>query len=135
MLWYVLLLSCYGFDLYFIVILIYFAPPTLCYDNLSDQCLAIQYVRTKHIELDQHFIRDKILHYQLTLKHVSSSNQVTHILTKPLASSQFPLLKVKLMVLLRPLVWYRLLTIHIVISVREFVTNLLVNKVMIGCLL
>lgn len=47
--------------------------PTLYCDNQNAQCLAqnlIQHVRTKYIELDQHFIRDQVLQNQLLLKHV-----------------------------------------------------------------
>ena len=37
--------------------------------------------RTKHIELDCHFVREKLVGGLLTLKHVTSQHQPTHILS------------------------------------------------------
>ncbi|XP_020206993.1 uncharacterized protein LOC109792022 [Cajanus cajan] len=45
--------------------------------------------RTKHIELDCHIVREKLLSGLIHLLPVSSSNQLADILTKPLASSSF----------------------------------------------
>lgn len=41
--------------------------------------------RTKHIEVDCHFIRTKLHEGLIQLSHVSTSNQLADILTKPLS--------------------------------------------------
>ena len=43
--------------------------------------------RTKHIEIDSHFIRDKIQQGQQKLLTIKSSHQLAHTFTKPLPSS------------------------------------------------
>jgi len=43
--------------------------------------------RTKHIELDCHFVRDKLLTGLIPLQHVSTKAQLADALTKPLPSS------------------------------------------------
>uniref|UniRef100_A0A2N9EQR6 Integrase catalytic domain-containing protein n=1 Tax=Fagus sylvatica TaxID=28930 RepID=A0A2N9EQR6_FAGSY len=52
--------------------------------------------RTKHIEVDCHFIRDKIHAGVLKTLHVSSSHQLADIFTKPLGFTQFSFLLSKL---------------------------------------
>lgn len=56
------------------------------------------------MELDQHFIRDRILQNHLFIEHVSSCYQITSILTKPSSSTQFHSFKIKLIVLPKLLV-------------------------------
>lgn len=77
-------------------------PPALvCCDNLSTIALAknpILHARTKHVEIDLHFVRDKVLDSSLVLQHVSSFDQVADCLTKPLTSAHFASLKAKLTV-------------------------------------
>ena len=41
--------------------------------------------RTKHIELDCHFVREKLLDGLISLHHVSSHQQLADVLTKPLS--------------------------------------------------
>jgi hypothetical protein len=52
--------------------------------------------RTKHIEVDCHFIRDKIQAGVLKTLHVSSYQQLADIFTKPLGFTQFSFLLSKL---------------------------------------
>ena len=52
--------------------------------------------RTKHIEVDCHFIRDLILRKQLVTPHVRSEEQLGDLLTKPLAKVPFRRLSGKL---------------------------------------
>ena len=59
--------------------------------------------RTKHIEIDLHFIRDKVLAGELKILYVPSAEQIADIMTKPLNSSQFIYLRNKLNVHLCPL--------------------------------
>ena len=55
--------------------------------------------RTKHIEVDCHFIRDKIQVGILKTLHVASVHQLADIFTKPLGFVPFPTLLSKLGVL------------------------------------
>ncbi|KAF5452172.1 hypothetical protein F2P56_027200 [Juglans regia] len=45
--------------------------------------------RTKHIELDCHFIRDKLQAGIIKTFHLASQHQLANVLTKPLGSQQF----------------------------------------------
>lgn len=52
--------------------------------------------RAKHIELDIHFVRDKVAAKEIELRHVPSLDQVADILTKPLSLQFFARLRNKL---------------------------------------
>ncbi len=57
-------------------------------DNISSILLAnnsVYHVRTKHIEVHYHFIREKVLAKEIDLIHVSTENQVVDIFTKALS--------------------------------------------------
>ena len=59
--------------------------------------------RTKHIEIDCHFIRQHVLQGTITLQSVSSQDQLTDIFNKPLSPRPFRVLTSKLkMVSLKP---------------------------------
>ena len=76
--------------------------PTLYCDNKSTEALASNpkyHSRTKHIELDLHFVREHIAQQQLQITHVSNSYQCADILTKPLSFDTFSYLRRKLNVL------------------------------------
>ena len=45
--------------------------------------------RTRHIEMDCHFIRDKIQDGSIVTKHVASTNQLAYVFTKPLGKEAF----------------------------------------------
>ncbi|XP_073102487.1 uncharacterized protein [Elaeis guineensis] len=49
----------------------------------------IQHDRTKHIEIDRHFIKEKINQGQICITYIRSSDQVADILTKGLSSVSF----------------------------------------------
>lgn len=71
-------------------------------DNLSALALAsnpVFHARTKHIEVDYHFIREKVLNHDVLLKFISTGDQVADIFTKGLSSACFLFLKSKQMVL------------------------------------
>ncbi|PNX69458.1 putative copia-type protein, partial [Trifolium pratense] len=62
-----------------------FHTPTLLCDNISAVSLAhnpILHSRTKHIELDIHFVREKVLSKHLNVLHVPASDQLADPLTK-----------------------------------------------------
>ncbi len=66
------------------------APVIYC-DNISSILLAnnpIYHVRTKHIEVHYHFIREKVLVKEIDLIHVSTKNQVADIFTKALGTDK-----------------------------------------------
>lgn len=53
------------------------------------------HAQTKHIELDIHFIKDKVLGKELDVKYVPFSDQIANLLTKGLTHSRFLFLKDK----------------------------------------
>lgn len=73
--------------------------PILWCDNLSASALAsnlVYHARTKHIELDIHFVRDRVLEKKLSIQYVPSSDQIADLLTEPLTQIRFLFLKDKL---------------------------------------
>jgi hypothetical protein len=75
--------------------------PVLWYDNISALALAsnpVFHARTKHIEVDYHFVREKVLNGDIVIKFISTNDQIADIFTKGLSTTQFHLLKSKLMV-------------------------------------
>lgn len=54
------------------------------------------------MEIDFHFVRDKVRVKILSVQYVNSHDQVADLLTKPLSKSRFLELKFKLMVVQTP---------------------------------
>jgi hypothetical protein len=44
---------------------------------------------TKHVEIDFHFVRDRVANKSLVVRFVPSSDQIVDVLTKPLVSAKF----------------------------------------------
>ena len=61
------------------------------------------HARTKHIEIDLHFVRDKAQSGGLTVKFISTKDQIADIFTKPLVFSRFASLRDNLTVNALPL--------------------------------
>jgi hypothetical protein len=81
-------------------------PPCLYCDNLGALALAsnsIFHARTKHIEVDYHFNREKILHKDLVAHYISTEDHCADIFTKGLTSARFLFLRDKLMVTSLPM--------------------------------
>ncbi|XP_038982127.1 uncharacterized mitochondrial protein AtMg00810-like [Phoenix dactylifera] len=76
-------------------------PTEIYCDNISAIALAsnpVFHARTKHIEVDYHFIREKVLSKELHIAHVSSADQTADIFTKSLTARRHSLLCSKLQV-------------------------------------
>lgn len=75
--------------------------PMLWCDNISTIALSANPVfhsRTKHLEVDYHFVREKVLRKELCFGFVSGKDNLADVFTKPLPASLFLLLRHKLMV-------------------------------------
>lgn len=79
--------------------------PMLWCDNLSAKAIAINLVlhaRTKHVEIDLHFICDMVQNKHISIGYVLSFEQPVYVFTKPLAGSRFSLLCSKLGMIVTP---------------------------------
>ncbi|GAB2300803.1 hypothetical protein Dimus_038636 [Dionaea muscipula] len=66
--------------------------PIICCDNLSAIALssnAVFHSRIKYLDIDYHFIREKVQQKDLTLQYVPSDEQIADILTKGLSPRLF----------------------------------------------
>ena len=63
------------------------AAPILWCDNVFALAIAsnlVFHARTKHIEVDYHFVRERVLQHDLQVKFVASQDQLVDLLTKDL---------------------------------------------------
>ncbi|CAN6683923.1 unnamed protein product [Malus baccata var. baccata] len=75
--------------------------PIIYCDNKSAIALAFNpvfHARTKHVEIDYHYIREKVLLGHIGVQHVPSLFQLADIFTKSLAADRFAVLTSKLSV-------------------------------------
>lgn len=73
--------------------------PILWCDNLSVKALAsnlVMHARSKHIEIDVHYICDQVLQNQINVVYVPSAGQIVECLTKCLTHTGLNLLRDKL---------------------------------------
>lgn len=75
--------------------------PKIWCDNISATYLAANPVfhsRSKHLELDFHFVRDLVRKKLLQVSYIATTDQIADLLTKPLSKTRFLELKFKLKV-------------------------------------
>jgi hypothetical protein len=105
--WLLLLLKCIGFACCLRscqVPLVH--TPCLWVDNIGALSLSsnpVFHARTKHIEVDYHFIREKIFNKDLFVRYISTHSQPSDIFTKGVSKARFLLLRDKLMVFSLPI--------------------------------
>lgn len=81
-------------------------PPVLWCDNLGATYLTINPIfhgRTKHIEIDYHFICERVQRGQLIVRFVCSKDQIADVFTKRLSRDRFSSMRSKLTVSDHPL--------------------------------
>jgi Reverse transcriptase (RNA-dependent DNA polymerase)/GAG-pre-integrase domain/gag-polypeptide of LTR copia-type len=78
------------------------SPPILWCDNLGATFLAANLVfhaRTKHIEIDYHFVRERVASKSLLVRFIYSNDQLADLLTKGLPAARLSFLRSKLTIL------------------------------------
>jgi hypothetical protein len=83
------------------------SPPKLWCDNIGATYLVANPVfqaRTKHVEIDFHFICDHVADKSLQILFIPSKDQLVDVLTKPIVSTRFHWFRPKLNVHLVPLI-------------------------------
>lgn len=66
------------------------ATPNLWCDNIGATYLSVNPVfhRTKHLEVDYHFVRDKVQKQEVRVQFLCSKDQLADVLTKPLSKNR-----------------------------------------------
>ena len=77
------------------------SAPTIWCDNLGATYLSansIFYARTKHVEVDYHFVRDRVAKKEMQIHFIPSQDQLANVLTKLLSTDSFTAFRFKLRV-------------------------------------
>ena len=82
-------------------------PMTILWcDNLGATYLSVNpifHARTKHVEVDYHFVHDRVAKKEIAVWFISSQDQLADVLTKPLPHASFTYFRSKLHVDSSPL--------------------------------
>jgi histone deacetylase 1/2 len=84
------------------------SAPTIWCDNLGATYLSanpIFHARTKHVEVDYHFVRDRVAKKEIQIRFVPSRDQLADVFTKPLPVASFTAFRFKLRVDPPPSAW------------------------------
>ncbi|XP_075633672.1 uncharacterized protein LOC142606162 [Castanea sativa] len=76
------------------------STPLIWCDNISSISLAsnpVFHARTKHLEVDYHYVHDKVVRKELDVRYICTTDQVADVFTKGRSSARFKLLANKLM--------------------------------------
>ena len=77
-------------------------PPLPLCDNVSATYLAtnpIIHARTKHVEIDYHFIQDRVVQNSLIIQYTPFEDQLVNVMSKAFPIARFSNLRFKLTVL------------------------------------
>jgi histone deacetylase 1/2 len=77
------------------------SAPTIWCDNLGVTYLfanLIFHARTKHVEVDYHFVRDRVAKKKIQICFIPSQDQLIDVFTKPLSAASFTAFRFKLRV-------------------------------------
>jgi hypothetical protein len=72
--------------------------PKLWYDNIGATFLTVNpmfHARTKYIEINYHFVQEKVASNQLKVQFICSTDQLADVMTKPLPLPRFLVLRNK----------------------------------------
>jgi hypothetical protein len=79
--------------------------PTLWYDNIGAIALAsnpVFHAHIKHLEIDYHFIQEKVVNRDIQVKHISTQDQIAEMFTKGHATTRFTFMRNNLCVCFLP---------------------------------
>ena len=71
---------------------------TIWWDKLGATYLSanlISYACTKHVDVDYHFVQDRVAEKEIQIRFITSKNQLVDVLTKPLTSLRLCLFMVQ----------------------------------------
>jgi len=77
------------------------SAPTIWCDNLGATYFSanpIFHARTKHVEVDYHFVRDRVAKKEIQIRFVPSRDQHADVFTKPLPVASFTTFRFKFQV-------------------------------------
>lgn len=80
--------------------------PIVWSDNLAGKSISknpVFYSQTKYIEIDVHFVREKVENGEVEVWYVPAANQVADVLTKGLPRDWFKFLRTRLGLILSPI--------------------------------
>jgi len=92
------------------------SSPILWCDNLGATYLSanpIFHARTKHVEVDYHFVRDRVAKKEIQIRFIPSQDQLADVFTKPLPTIPFTAFRFKLQVNPPPSAWGSILMYYI----------------------
>jgi len=75
------------------------SAPIIWCDNLGATYLSVNpvfHACTKHVEVDYHFVRDRVVKKEIHIRFISSQDQLADVFTKPLPTASFTAFRFKL---------------------------------------